>query len=87
MPWLQVNRETPITTPPLVDIPSCIIEDAQHRDNTVRRAVCATNMRPRRTNIMNMKPDSASVFADFSTVFQRIKNTVDAVIFHRDEIA
>ena len=36
---------------------------------------------------MDMKPDPASVFGYFSTIFQCIKNPVNAVVFHRDEVA
>ena len=87
MPRLQVNRETPVASPPLVDIPRGIIEYAQHRYDAIGCAICATNMRPRRADIVNMKPDTPRMFTDFSAIFQRIKNPVDAVIFHRNEIA
>ena len=43
-------------------------------------------MRPRGADIMNMKPDSASMFRDLRTVFQCIENTVDAVILHGDQV-
>ena len=45
MPWLKVNRNATLTlAATLVDIPSSVIEDSQHRHNSVRMAVGALDV-------------------------------------------
>ncbi len=83
MPGLQVNGKSPFSfTPALVNITGGIIEYPQHGNDTIAGSIGASNIGTGCTDIVNSQPNSTCTLGDLCGLFQRIINTINAIIFH-----
>ena len=66
----------------LINIFSSIIKYPQHRNDSIRRAIRAANMAPRRAHIVYMQTDSPRIFGNHRAFLQSIEYPVDTVALH-----
>ena len=87
VPWFEVNRETPVAFPALVDVARRVIEHAEHRHQPVGSAGRAADEAARRANIVDVQSHPARVFGDDGAFFERVEDALDAVALHAHEVA
>ena len=61
MPRLQINGEAAIASRALIHISGSIVKDTEHRHDTIRRAVRATDARATGTDIAHVEADATRV--------------------------
>jgi hypothetical protein len=67
--------------------PGRVIEDSQHRHDSIGSPVSSTNVRVRSAYVVNGQSDSAGVFGDDGTLLQSVVDAVNAVVFHSQKKA
>ena len=88
VPRLEVDGEstrTLVTT--LVNVASGIVEDAEHRNDTVGRAVGTSDIGASGANTVNVETDTASHLGDHSAGLEGVVDALDAVFLHVDQEA
>lgn len=59
VPGLEVDGDGSLAlSTALIDVACGVVEDTQHRDDAIRRAVCTTDVRARRTDVMNCQANT-----------------------------
>ncbi len=83
MPCLEIDSKgTFALTTTLIDITGCIIEHAQHRNNTVAHAIGTFDIAACSTDVVDVKTDTTGRLGDHGTTFQGLEDTIDAVFLH-----
>ena len=85
MPWLEIHRDRSLTLPRLVHVSSRGVIDAQHRNDTIGRAVGALDVRPLGAHVRYVHTDSARPLGDLRRLSYRSIDAVDTVAFVCDE--
>ena len=88
VPRLKVDGESTRTlVATLVNIASGVVEDPEHGNDTVGRAVGTGDIGARGANAVNVETDTASHLGDHGASLEGVVDALDAVLLHIDQEA
>ncbi len=88
VPWFEVDGEgTRALVATLIDISGSRIVSSKHRNDTVRIAVGAGDVRSLGTDVVDVKTDTTGSLGDLRASLEGLIDTLDRVITHGDQEA
>ena len=87
VPRLEVDGETAVALPALVDVARRVIVDLEHRDNTRRLSTGAVDLRVSRANVVDGQTHTTGPLGNLGAVAERLVYTLDRILLHVDEEA
>ena len=88
MPRLEVNGKGPLAfATTLVDVPCRVVEDTEHRHDTVCNSIRPLDTGAVCTDVRTVDADTTRPLGDVCTLLERLVDTVDGIILHRHQEA